>query len=508
MQIHAYKRQILFALLGSLLVAGAALGGYYFFATDRTDAEENHIVYFTPDGFEPKEMTITIGESVTFVSQSEDPFWPASNTHPDHTIYPEFDPKEPIAPGGQWTFTFTQSGVWRYHDHIQANNTGSIVVLDEDNAVKKYGLTLDINECIKHTEYTEKRLCWEGQLEKAMQEGGVMAAFAYFDDLYKTEPDVPKECHGWSHTLGKAGYEYYLEHGTIVLTEGTTHCGYGFYHAYLAELMKNTGNFNDAKVFCETVTVDDESYTSKVRTSCKHGIGHGAAAMLVEDPEYYGDFFKTSEEAVRICDSIYTYGEDLTECYDGIYNELYQDILNTRYGYSFEEYKKMDDPYWHCQKVGERYRGSCYVNVVGILPAIYGEDVIRAMRYLLANTHDLERNGKKIIAKIAADRIQTSIVYDSHADSLEACSLVPDFLYETCFEGILNGFVQHGEPNNLHPKGYAFCSEEAMPKEQQQGCFESFTRHLKLIYTTDQVKNACSYAAEKYGRTIETCESV
>lgn len=496
---------IIAAILGSVLVLGI-LGGLYLFNVVGIAKAEVHTIVLTKDGFTPSELTIAQGEAITFVNELSEPFWPASNTHPEHTIYPEFDSKEPIGPKESWTFVFDKSGVWRFHDHIQANYTGTITVLDGEGSVKKYGLTLDINECAAHDDFIVKRQCWEGQLERAMQEGGVAAAFAYFEDLYKTEPDVPKECHGWSHTLGTAGYKYYIEHGTIELTPGTSNCGYGFYHAYLAELMKYTGDFHLAREFCDNITITDPSYTDQIRTSCKHGLGHGAAAMLVEDPEYYGDFFGTAKQAVAICDQIYSEHHDLMECYDGVFNELYQDILNDRYGYSYREYTAKNDPYWHCQQLDEIYKESCYVNVVGILPAVYGDDVVGATKYVLANTHDLEKRGHKIIAKIAADRIQTTIVNDSHQDSLDACALTPDFLYPTCFRGILNGFIQHGEPHNLHPNGYAFCAEEGVSDSERPGCFEIFTEHLEARYSPEEMKNACQHAREKYNQSPKRCD--
>lgn len=79
-------------------------------------------------------------------------------------------------------------------------------------------------------------------------------------------------------------------------------------------------------------------------------------------------------------------------------------------------------------------------------------------------------------------------------DSIEACNEVPAFLYQTCFEGILNGFTQHGEPGNLHPKGYAFCDEfsKVVPSKSSE-CYENFTNRLKSSYTKEQMIDACMY---------------
>ena len=86
-------------------------------------------VTLADDGFTPETLTIHQGETVKFVSTQGSFFWPASNPHPTHTIYPEFDPQQPIAPTDSWSFTFTKIGTWHYHDHLAPYFTGTITVL-------------------------------------------------------------------------------------------------------------------------------------------------------------------------------------------------------------------------------------------------------------------------------------------------------------------------------------------------------------------------------------------
>lgn len=87
-----------------------------------------HQVMLTEGGFIPKELTIALGDTVAFTSETGRPFWPASNLHPSHRDYPEFDPREPILADETWSFTFTQLGVWKYHDHLAPYFTGVIMV--------------------------------------------------------------------------------------------------------------------------------------------------------------------------------------------------------------------------------------------------------------------------------------------------------------------------------------------------------------------------------------------
>lgn len=84
----------------------------------------------TDDGYTPKNLTVKNGQKVIFRNESSKDKWPASNLHPTHGIYPEFDPKEPVKPGTEWSFVFKKSGKWKYHDHITPNMTGAINVID------------------------------------------------------------------------------------------------------------------------------------------------------------------------------------------------------------------------------------------------------------------------------------------------------------------------------------------------------------------------------------------
>lgn len=86
-------------------------------------------IEISADGYKPKEVKIKKGTKVIFKNLGQDLHWPASNIHPTHTIYPEFDPQKPIKKGESWEFVFEKNGVWRYHDHLIPTLTGSVTVL-------------------------------------------------------------------------------------------------------------------------------------------------------------------------------------------------------------------------------------------------------------------------------------------------------------------------------------------------------------------------------------------
>lgn len=86
------------------------------------------IIKYTESGFIPSKINITKGQTISFINNSNKSFWPASNDHPTHTIYPEFDSKTPISPGNKFIFTFDKIGTWGFHNHLEPSQTGTITV--------------------------------------------------------------------------------------------------------------------------------------------------------------------------------------------------------------------------------------------------------------------------------------------------------------------------------------------------------------------------------------------
>ncbi len=106
----------------------------------QTVPAEAAVVTFTENGYSPASVTIKKGDVVRFENRANRDTWPASAFHPTHTIYPEkttgdclgsaFDACRGVPPGESWAFTFNHVGTWRYHDHLNAAKTGTIIVTE------------------------------------------------------------------------------------------------------------------------------------------------------------------------------------------------------------------------------------------------------------------------------------------------------------------------------------------------------------------------------------------
>ncbi|MDP2629621.1 MAG: cupredoxin domain-containing protein [Candidatus Harrisonbacteria bacterium] len=92
------------------------------------NVETVHTVRYSNNGFVPASLTISAGETVTFVNEGDGQMWVASALHPTHEEFPDLDQLRGVKSGGTYTFSFSESGNYRYHNHLDAEHTGVITV--------------------------------------------------------------------------------------------------------------------------------------------------------------------------------------------------------------------------------------------------------------------------------------------------------------------------------------------------------------------------------------------
>lgn len=102
----------------------------------QSQAAEKKVVIYTDSGYSPSTITVKKGETITFKNQSSRSMWTASGVHPTHKLYPTtggcigstFDACKGVQPSGSWSFKFDIVGTWKYHNHLNPSDTGTIVV--------------------------------------------------------------------------------------------------------------------------------------------------------------------------------------------------------------------------------------------------------------------------------------------------------------------------------------------------------------------------------------------
>lgn len=95
------------------------------------DTSSKITVRYGTSGFSPLVVTVKKGQTVEFVNESGAGMSVASDPHPSHSIYPEFDQYKTSYKGQtSFIFTFDKLGSWKYHNHANSSHTGTIIVTE------------------------------------------------------------------------------------------------------------------------------------------------------------------------------------------------------------------------------------------------------------------------------------------------------------------------------------------------------------------------------------------
>lgn len=99
-------------------------------------------VLYGPNGFSPSSATVKQGGTVTFVNQGSGKMWVGADKHPIHEDYDGTNknqhcaagyggpaPFDQCSVGSTYSFTFTKTGSWEYHNHANASDGGIIEVV-------------------------------------------------------------------------------------------------------------------------------------------------------------------------------------------------------------------------------------------------------------------------------------------------------------------------------------------------------------------------------------------
>jgi len=81
-----------------------------------------HTVRLTAAGPLPAALTITAGDGVRFVNESDTAYWVASDPHPTHDGCPGFDSRRSLSRGEQYGLAFPAARTCSYHNHLDPLN--------------------------------------------------------------------------------------------------------------------------------------------------------------------------------------------------------------------------------------------------------------------------------------------------------------------------------------------------------------------------------------------------
>ena len=130
---------VIYLIIGGLIYAAI----YYFYFAKKgtnpygavynqptsaiTQTVNQNSVTVTTNGFQPSSLTIKAGETIVWNNQSGNTGNVSSSPHPIHTDYPPLNLGD-IAPGASVSLVFPTAGTYKYHNHLNPSQRGTIVV--------------------------------------------------------------------------------------------------------------------------------------------------------------------------------------------------------------------------------------------------------------------------------------------------------------------------------------------------------------------------------------------
>lgn len=449
------------------------------------------MIVLKEDGFYPDSITIEEGDTVTFTTTIDSPFWPASNVHPTHTAYPDFDPKRPVAKDDTWSFTFTEAGVYKFHDHINALFEGVVYVGKKKDVSKIVDCENDANV-----------QCWERLMLQTLEEEGVEAAFSILVDLSETEPAFTRDCHGYGHLIGEGAYDLYVANEKFELTPATALCGYGFYHGFMETLLLTTGNIQEARNFCAMADQELTGQRRAVSSACYHGTGHGAVDG--SDPTTWGDIDAMMEPGFRLCDALAENELQLYLCDTGVFNAI--EILSRDPKYKINYIH--DEPFALCNQQPLERREACYSNMLPLLLWKFNDDFEQILAYTQENMIDNQEpavGGHTIEELVTIGAMFEFIrVYGHNSDyaerGVEICRKQNKTIHAACIEGLSGGHMKYGPPEREYIKNLTFCASNFLTEEERDSCYRYPLKRLMRQYSVEQSREICRMVDVQYAK--------
>ena len=305
----------------------------------------------------PNRLDVVQGQVVRFVNRSNKWMWIASNIHPTHEIYPEFDAEKPILPGGDWFFTFDEVGFWRYHNHMATGKAGIVVVAGE--------MTRAVTPLViapLETDFQEPEILFTSEYLDLFRSDSTLRRWiedygpaATVEALSEAQSFIDVDCHQRAHDLGRYAYDLY---GAYAFALASHECQAGSLHGSTEALIRDRGTANlqaDVAALCSNTP------NSFFRHQCIHGVGHGLMAWT--SYELY--------DALLLCDHLES-NFDRESCYSGVFMENIVGGLSGTMGH-FTEYLS-EDPHYPCNALDARYVSPCYYYQTSRMIELYERD--------------------------------------------------------------------------------------------------------------------------------------
>ncbi len=464
----------------SLLILFAIFFAFYLSTIFYSDANRT-LITLTNEGFSPANLTIEPNTKVVFKSELNKPFWPASNYHPSHSIDSNFDPKLPIYPNDKWSYTFSEPGIFAFHDHLQPEVKGVIVVTDISDNLKNTN-ALQVEKCEKNTT-SELQYCLEQRIPEVLKSEGLVAATDFYNMISEL---FPESCHGFGHTFGKSLYK--LNGSTDVFLSDknlSSSCGYGVWHGFITEYsMANGSNPESLGEFCNsTLSNTDKS----LGWGCFHGLGIGfvdeASASL--DPNDISSF---SELKLEMCDLTTKVSDYRTSCYQGMFHGIYEQ-LNIN---SPESLTNILNPEFCKNQTAERV-GPCFYELAARSESFVIDDI----KSIVDQLEDLPMDiASRTLSHIVSGKFsQFYRDEDRLTTLLNQCRGTEEKFHLSCIDGMMRSLLKIEGQTNYYDISLEFCGSQFLNDAEKNRCYSQL---VNKVFQDSNSLEPCSLIEERF----------
>lgn len=464
--------------------------------------EKTHLVELGIGGFYPTELTIKKGDSVKFTTKTGEEFWPATDIHPTHSIYSEFDQKQPISSNSTWTFKFTKEGRWAYHDHLTPTFKGLIIV--SDGKVKaSISFKSDVENCAKLDDVGQRDKCYQELVQNIASENDMDKTIDLIEKIYLENPGFENNCHDFMHKVGAVAFKNFTSNVNFSPSVKSVICGYGFYHGFLETLTKNGGGAKKAKEFCKFFDSRLHEQLPNILFQCYHGLAHGT--VLSQENRGLDERLMT-EPGKQICLQIAQNKDELFQCGTGIFDPIAISHFTDTSGLSMDKI----DPFWLCkEQTIEEFKWACYNSIKVSIFWAADLDFEKAAK-IIENIPE-EKYAITIMGGLALPEFQMRVFRDKEVvdkvinfyktDAIDVCRSLRPNLHLPCVKSVAYALTFSNDPSPRLEEGLSYCKSSFFSSQEKEECISSVFYALNNSnYPKDQILKTCEQLEEQLRR--------
>lgn len=329
------------------------------------------------------------------------------------------------------------------------------------------------------------KACWFDEVRMKVRNEGLLSAFNLVTSIYTFDSSFRSECHVATHIIGEEAYRLFTQNKNISFFGEISHCGLGFYHGFMQEMLISEKSYVQAGKFCSKFASDKKLNTSmqnNIIGACFHGIGHGLSEIELEkNIDISLEEFLT--KLVPICEEVADSEENDMRCVSGVYNTLALIINDPRYKFKLDK----SNPYAICQNYlkSTNHKKACYQQMNTYVIWASSGDFKRALKLAF------EIYEKEYIPS-AMDGVIAMAARNSITENKDknVCDEINEVNYKiSCIKSFVSGLIEFGRPGKEYEKAIIYCNN--LSNGNKSECFQFLGKILNITYNLEESEQIC-----------------